>query len=593
LACSLIVALVTLLLFSGLTTVRAASVTFDFSISDQGWFGFHDTGIGQGSDPTWNGSEWVGTSYTSFGGGYRTSIEYCFPSAVSIDYATVNHTNSGSTLFVGVLSVDDNHLYTLPNNSGIQTAISSPANSSQCWQVYVDAQFASAIQVVTFDGPSFPSTGTPTVTPTVTSTPFAPPELGGTLGKVCGLLGLSSSTFTFLDDHSKWDIYGDVLPTNPPGHTQGMLISNGQATLSIPLDSSRQYSIYVAWHLTTTSGVDFPDHFTVKLGQSPPIDIDIPESTSVESYTVPDSVYTPTDTAGGSSFYDLTISKSPNEGSDPGLVIDFVCVSQVTTDATGASTTPKILQAVCKQCEYRPKGDLIADIGALIAWILCGISQLWDCVAKRIFTGIWQTIADIMVFATAVRLWFSLVVARGATWINGNLTVLWNWASGTFTNLLTAIINAAGRFFRDFGLGDFFDTVLGFLVSLPNLVLTALTTLVNWVLNAIQISILVVRVVFDWLDSTFNTVLNLLGIIPELIGSIVTGFNASSDEIPTWALACNSANTMLYWPCLGMYVADNTFLQGPVYMLIPAVEGVVGIHVLLWAVREVREMISK
>jgi hypothetical protein len=100
-------------------------------------------------------------------------------------------------------------------------------------------------------------------------------------------------------------------------------------------------------------------------------------------------------------------------------------------------------------------------------------------------------------------------------------------------------------------------------------------------------------IVLFWLSGLVNTLAQIIVAIPVFILSIINGFNTPATTIPIYAPSCSNQNTLLFWPCLGGYIIDNTILDGPLYLIIIAVWGVIALMVLLWALRHIREALSQ
>ena len=80
----------------------------------------------------------------------------------------------------------------------------------------------------------------------------------------------------------------------------------------------------------------------------------------------------------------------------------------------------------------------------------------------------------------------------------------------------------------------------------------------------------------------------IIGLAVQIIQALINGFNAGAVSIPQGGLTCNTPGTLLYYPCLGFYVLDNTIWQGPVAYLIPIILGTATIRLLMWAMEKIR-----
>jgi hypothetical protein len=441
-------------------------------------------------------------------------------------------------------------------------------------------------------------TPTPTLTPTPSPTPVIP---GLPTAPRCDLIRQDIATFENL---FAWQILPESAGAgHPPGDTDGLTMPSGvTADLELNLDTAAQYVIRLEFHRTTasTGGV-----FEMQLGTEPAFKVDIdPGDSGTQVFEVPAANYTPNPgnyNMEGSALYKLALT-APTWSPNPGLVLDFICIS-VNTEGGGPGSGGGtgdagggglfgggIQQTACEECSYNPVGDLFQDIPRLIEWLWCGLSQLFDCVLRNVLFGLWQTIIRIIQIIAFLRLWAGLIIERAIAWVLGNLGVLAAWIGGHIINLLTAIgtpiLNFASGFINGVlsllaGLWGFFQQVLVVLSAIA----TFLTSAVGLVGNGFQFVVSIVEQIWHFISQ-------VVGIVPILIGSLIAGLNASAASIPSWAPACNNPSSLLYYPCLGMYVLDNTIFLGPVYYLVPIAIALVAWQVIGWAIKQFREALT-
>jgi hypothetical protein len=457
------------------------------------------------------------------------------------------------------------------------------------------------IEQITITGtlPFATFTPSPSPTPTPTATPGALPSIP--TAPRCDLIRQDIATFENL---FAWQILPESAGAgHPSGQPKGLTMPSGvTADLELNLDTAAQYVIRLEFHRTTAST---GGTFELRLGTEPAFKVDIdPGDSGTQVFEVPAGNYTPNPgnyNMEGSALYKLILT-APTWSPNPGLIIDFVCIS-VNTEGGGPGSGGGtgdagggglfgggIQQTACEECTYNPVGDLFQDIPRLIEWLWCGLSQLFDCVLRNVLYGLWQTIVRIIQIIAFLRLWAGLILERAIAWVLGNLGVLAAWLGGHIINLLTAIgapiLNVASGFINGVlsllaGLWGFFQQVLVVLSAIA----TFLTSAVGLVGNGFQFVVSIVEQIWHFISQ-------VVGIVPILIGSLIAGLNASAASIPSWAPACNNPSSLLYYPCLGMYVLDNTIFLGPVYYLVPIAIALVAWQVIGWAIKQFREALT-
>ncbi len=422
---------------------------------------------------------------------------------------------------------------------------------------------------------------TPTPTPTPTITPPPPPPPGG--GVICRLLGFRTSVFGDLTSAGDlWELDPEGIMSNPPEEPKGLSILQGYARLPMTLDPGSKYKVTVTYH---TYHPEIEDVFQVKLGKET-LNVHIDSVYSIQQATTPIMNFAPNHAPDQ---YVLEIKKLESDP-DPGLVVDFVCVELI--DEDGSGNPGGVVVGTCKNCIYIAQGGLEhlgEDIINLIGWLWCGLSQLFSCVLANFLARVWQTIQDVLSVLSFARLWFGIVVTKAIEWILSNLSILIAWLRGSGGNIAILLYSLAIDILNRLNLLHIVNEVLQWLASLPGLINAGLI-LVGSVFNAIGG---LVGAVLAWIGAGLNLITGILGIIPEGIAAIATGFNADPQSPPVWALTCTDSNTLFYYPCLGLYIADNTVFDGPVAILIPIIMAVVAINTWLWAQHQIREAIEK
>jgi hypothetical protein len=258
----------------------------------------------------------------------------------------------------------------------------------------------------------------------------------------------------------------------------------------------------------------------------------------------------------------------------------------------------------CRFCVYSPTGDLATDFSEFQQWLGCQFYQLWECQAKILLRYIWQILANILTLLGFFRLWLSSVIIGLVTWGNGNLIVFARYLEGLITNLGITLQNALTNL-RSFTLitgsgAGFWDAIVAIANALNNMVtglingigtpiiglLQQIVTGLFGVLGAVMGVIgTVLSIVFNWLAVQASILLSLLR---NVIGALFMAFNTASVAIPPGAPDCAVPGAVLYYPCLGFYVLDNTIFSGPVMYLIPLFMGIMAWRVLLWAAIRVK-----
>ena len=426
-----------------------------------------------------------------------------------------------------------------------------------------------------------------TPTPAPTPVPSPGPAVGSQL-RSCGLLGNTLSNFENLP--SAWSLSPTTL-SNPTGTTAGVSLPDSSSSAETPVGGmiqSHQYALSVRYH---TSEAGDPGDFVLSVGRSPEFHIPvtaIPDVTQV--FDVPAANYEPTSLIGGvnsPAAYLLSIRGA----TAPNLIIDFVCLSDVTTATiqlgggrvvgqSGLGLTPD--DADCSLPVYSPVGDLIQDVPQLIGLVFPLVTTLWNCGLLPIGTKMLYLLKNAAYFANVARQWAGQIIDSAKDWVIADLTIAWRWLSGFGSNLFQIGLNLLAGLLNALHLTDLINNIANFIRGIP-----------LFLENAFHTVQALFAIVGDWISRIITAIIGIVGVIPLLFLSMINGFNASASSVPLYAPDCNSANLILYSPCLAFYVLDNTIFDGPVYYIMPVVIGMLGWNTLIWATQTIKENLTK
>jgi hypothetical protein len=155
------------------------------------------------------------------------------------------------------------------------------------------------------------------------------------------------------------------------------------------------------------------------------------------------------------------------------------------------------------------------------------------------------------------------------------------WLGSIFSNVLQGILNAVLSILNSLGLTDLVNSILLFLITLPSLISAAFSIIG-----------VIAGIVGYWIGVIIGFIITLLSSVPLLIMSIINGFNTVS-PMPIYAAACTSSSTILYGPCLGMYILDNTVFAGPAYFFFLSLVGFISVNVILSTVAKIQKAFRK
>jgi len=570
----LVIALIgTLALFAIPIRVAKADtcLSYDFRTGTHGWVGNYTTSFTDWNGVQVDGQGWTATHHTDGGDGWAATPKLPLGGTFTITSVEFTGYDADSSP-----SSDTNSAF-LTDSGGSNVASFTPGwvggEFDLTWSVGAASSANLVISVATVAGGSAALVRTVTVCgsdlPTPTPTP-SPTPVGGMPATAnddpCPLLGDSNANMT---DTSRW-IFNDA--SNGPG---GVDITNGFIEQLISLSRYNKYVVTLKFKQSvadSTTAIDF------RLGETNPIEIPFTATTDEQTFKSDPANYEPT-TLGASDNYDFAISiLSINTGNT--VILTYACVSDASNNATnslgasGADATA--LTSLCQSCTYDPGtinglGDIINNIVKLLQWLWCGFSQIWDCSVRPFFATLLAVIGVIIAAIAFIRQWAAVILSNGNGWIGALIPILWHFISGFIINLIQAVLNAAATLARSLGLGALFD----FIVSL------------------IQNGPVILGLISSWVQQAIAQILNVLSAIPTLFNAIVSGFNQSATSTGATAPVCNDTSSMLYAPCLGLYVLDNTIFAGPMFYAIPLALGLVAFNTVLWAMQEIRGALTK
>lgn len=289
----------------------------------------------------------------------------------------------------------------------------------------------------------------------------------------------------------------------------------------------------------------------------------------------------------------LTITTNASDADQVGI-IDAVCVTTSDGADPPGYQPPGApgLTATCKTCTYTPVGDVNYDLPGVIAWLMCGISQIWNCQMKQILYGIWQVVTNILMFMALARAWTALTITQLATWANADLRIFASWLNGELANLqtsLTGLIASWGP--HDNGGGtNLWDA----LVALFNGLRDVLTRLIDAILSLATVLLeLIGQIVGLIINFLIFVVSQFVNLIQTLINLILSALNAPPSP-PAGIPVCDDSADLIYENCLPIFIIDNTILADntPFGFLLPFIEGSAGFALLWWGIGKIKAAIT-
>jgi len=284
--------------------------------------------------------------------------------------------------------------------------------------------------------------------------------------------------------------------------------------------------------------------------------------------------------------------------SDPaGQIVQVQRVCIETNDGTpppGYQRPPPIpFTASCRVCTYAPIGDVNIDLGEVIGWLFCSISQIWHCQAKTILMGIWQALVNALTLLGFLRLWLSYTFEAGVATLNGDIRVVAAWVNGQLTNLAARIANALLGISTPptGGSGTSLFDILKLLIDRIASILSQLIDAIKGLaLALIQLVLAVITLIANIILTFIN---QLFGLVRTLLNLIVSAINAPP-VVPAGLPDCDPDAAMIKESCLPLFVLDNSVFadSSPIHILIPLLEGMAGFGVLWWALNKFRDTLA-
>lgn len=479
-----------------------------------------------------------------------------------------------------------------PNNPSTRTTTPGATSTGATYTstpTYTPSRTPTISPTPTTSAPTNTPNGTTTPTPTgtqATRTPTpAPCASGPPTNSFGGCPMLGDGVAYFADFPGDWRVLsGD--PANPVGTTVSVIMPHGGSVqFVLQLNPTHKYQIDTKFHLATVPTGSGTAHFDVKLGTEPAIKFFATFDNTQQSFTTQPANYTANQDEAGVKLYDLTVSQDDIvSGNNTPIIIDFICVID-----PAAGTYNKPQPAVCFACEFTWSfhietsdiwheiwsviSSILDNIGGFFGWLWCHLLQFINCVLNPFFHQIWMLLASVARYMPFYLQFGGKVVTGGISWVLSNIGVGAAWAGGHITNIIGSILFSlkVGYFALSVRYGD----PIEFLRALWGLLGVLLQMLVSWVLTFI------------------NLVFTVIGIIIQITVAVVTGINSSASSIPVYAPICDTPGTLLYYPCVGIYILDNTIWAGPLYYIVYLAEAFMIIRTLWWSMNHLGETIEE
>ena len=286
----------------------------------------------------------------------------------------------------------------------------------------------------------------------------------------------------------------------------------------------------------------------------------------------------------------LTITTNASSGTQVG-VIDKVCVT--TDDGTDPpgyqAPPPPSVTAQCKTCAYVPVGDVNYDLPGVIAWLMCGIAQIWTCQMRQILYGIWQVVTSILTFLVLSRAWIALTLNQLAAWVNADIRIFTAWLNGALANLMTAITGVIAPWGpHDNGGGaNIWDVLIAFFNVLRDLI-KAIVTLATALFELLGALVGLI------INGILYLITQLIGLLRTLINLILNALNAPPIP-PEGVPVCDDTAEVIYENCVPIFMINNTILgdTSPLWRLLPLIEGASGFGLIWWAIGKIRNALTR
>lgn len=443
--------------------------------------------------------------------------------------------------------------------------------------------------------PSLTPSRTPTNTPTAAATLTLTPTPTGTFSSptpgpsptpncipsppinpnACPLLGDDVSIFAKFP--GEWAIINSDKPSNPPGASKGLYIKSGTIEYQVQLNPTHKYSIVTQFHLKVVGSSPPVTGFSVKLGMDKPILIPVHNDLTQQTLTVPAANYNPSSEFVGAKLYNLDVSRQALTA-DPYIIIDYLCVTDPAAGTYSHDTGP-----VCPTCFLNVTLDTssigsilssaVADVGNFFSWLWCRFLQWINCSLIPFFQGLWQTIVDIARFLGWAFMWVLKSAGSAIQWVLDNLGVIFRWLGGSITNIITSLLHNIGFSLSLVGIQLGIPDLGQFLSLIWNFIGTLFHLIIGWVISFVGLIVTIISVIF------------------QIFSAMLSGFNASASSIPMFAPICDTPGQFLYYPCVGIYILDNTIWAGILYYIVYVAEALIALRVFWWAIKFLEEAI--
>jgi hypothetical protein len=343
--------------------------------------------------------------------------------------------------------------------------------------------------------------------------------------------------------------------------------------------------------------------WTVALGGNVSLPVLIANQTEQQTINLPAANYPPS--AGGG--YDLTLAYG---GTNVGLVIDYVCITQTTSSGGGVvGFTPE----TCERCLYAPVGDLVQDTPALFGWLWCALRRLLECQFLILITGIYRFLGDVVLILVSTVKWVMDTLSASIGWTLANIRVFAFWLGGTLNNTLAPgllMINGGGGagFWDVLALliGGIRDVLVGLITELGSTIRQLAVSIERLLLGAIPLIGSLITNIFNLIQAAAAL---LFDVVPNLLNSFSTAFNGISSGNPApppsneepggdlWGIpeqiSCRnvtpSGDPFMYYVCTGFFIIENTIFSGPNAIILTLIAGLIAANTFITILKDFRE----
>ncbi len=409
----------------------------------------------------------------------------------------------------------------------------------------------------------------PTVTPTLLYTPAVTGTPGAaTTQEACPSLGDSNALFQF--DMEWAGYYTEFYDAT---NLVSLVLHPGSfATLTTTLKASRRY----AWQMV---------FMTPATGATGPLNLSAGDQDFAIDLFNDTSDHTQTNQAIqlGTEPIELRLDRPVTASGD--VVIRYLCftpegdsVTQPTDSETGKADD-------CMLCDPPMS---IADIIGLLNWLVCNIRNVIICVIIPALGEVLKYLVLSVQYALSFFTWLVQAASDAVTWVAEVVVGFFQNLGGQVSNAIFGSNNAL----ITSGAAGLLNQTASTARDLPTILANEANRLGTDLSNIFENSRSLPELVINLIGFAANLIMTVLGLIPLALQSLFDGL-ASSAEPVSGGLMCSTPDTTLYFPCLGFYILDNTFFQGPARFLIPVLMGVVMLDMLTWAIAAIREAFVK